>query len=540
MIHSIMADDFDIEAMLEAPFKKDENKSLSSNGHEERSKMKKKSRSRSRDRDHKNSRSRDKKRSRSRERKRSRSRDKKRSKSRDRKRSRSRDKHRSRSRSKERGGRFRTGFSGVKFNGGSRGKTGPPPVIKQQSNKKSESPSPFKRDKSPIRLPADNLTPEERDARTVFCMQLAARIRPRDLEEFFSAVGRVRDVRIISDRNSRRSKGIAYIEFVNTTSVPLAIGLSGQRLLGVPIIVQASQAEKNRAAAALANNLQKGNAGPMRLYIGSLHFNITEDMLRGIFEPFGRIDSIQLMTDSETMRSKGYGFITFTDSESAKKALEQLNGFELAGRPMKVGHVTERTDASMASSFLDNDELERTGIDLGTTGRLQLMARLAEGTGLQIPPAAQQALQMTNTMVAMAAATAAMNPGLSFNLGVPPNQPLNLPSQPIATHCFQLSNMFDPNSENDPGWDVEIQDDVIEECNKHGGVIHIYVDKKSAEGNVYVKCPTIPAAMAAVSALHGRWFGGKMIKAAYVPLPTYHNLFPESVQGTQLLMPTRR
>lgn len=69
----------------------------------------------------------------------------------------------------------------------------------------------------------------------------------------------------------------------------------------------------------------------------------------------------------------------FADAECAKKALEQLNGFELAGRPMKVGHVTERTDASTASSFLDNDELERTGIDLGTTGRLQLMARLAEG-----------------------------------------------------------------------------------------------------------------------------------------------------------------
>lgn len=46
---------------------------------------------------------------------------------------------------------------------------------------------------------------------------------------------------------------------------------------------------------------------------------------------------------------------------------------------MKVGHVTERNDSSNASSFLDNDELERTGVDLGTTGRLQLMARLAEG-----------------------------------------------------------------------------------------------------------------------------------------------------------------
>lgn len=41
--------------------------------------------------------------------------------------------------------------------------------------------------------------------------------------------------------------------------------------------------------------------------------------------------------------------------------------------------MTERTDPSSASSFLDNDELDRSGVDLGTTGRLQLMARLAEG-----------------------------------------------------------------------------------------------------------------------------------------------------------------
>ncbi|XP_070814571.1 RNA-binding protein 39-like isoform X4 [Chaetodon trifascialis] len=480
---------------------KEDTKNLSPNGQEEHSKRKKRSR------DRKRSRSRDRRKSRSRERKRSRSRDRRRSHSRERRSSR------------ERGGRYRD---------------------HHKHHRRSKSKSPIRKEKSPIRQPIDNLTPEERDARTVFCMQLAARIRPRDLEEFFSAVGKVRDVRMISDRNSRRSKGIAYIEFVEANSVPLAIGLTGQRLLGVPIIVQASQAEKNRAAAA-ANNLQKGTSGPMRLYVGSLHFNITEEMLRGIFEPFGRIESIQLMMDSETGRSKGYGFITFADAECAKKALEQLNGFELAGRPMKVGHVTERTDASTASSFLDSDELERTGIDLGTTGRLQLMARLAEGTGLQIPPAAQQALQMSGAIAigAMAAVSAAMNPAMNLNMNMN-SAALNLPSQPLATHCFQLSNMFNANSEEPPGWEVDIQHDVIEECNKHGGVVHIYVDKNSAEGNVYVKCPSIPAAMAAVNTLHGRYFAGKMITAAYVPLPTYHNLFPESATATQLLAPPPR
>ncbi|NXC78963.1 RBM39 protein, partial [Anhinga anhinga] len=277
----------------------DENKSSHANGHDDQSKKKRRSRSRSPGSKKKRSRSKSKDRKKS----------KKRSKSRERKRSRSRERHRSRSRSKDRAGRYRARRSPIR--------------------KRSRSRSPFKKEKSPIRAPIDNLTPEERDARTVFCMQLAARIRARDLEDFFSAVGKVRDVRIISDRNSRRSKGIAYIEFVESSSVPLAIGLTGQRLLGVPIIVQASQAEKNRAAAA-ANNLQKGSSGPMRLYVGSLHFNITEEMLRGIFEPFGKIEGIQLMMDSETGRSKGYGFISFADAECAKKALEQLNGFELA------------------------------------------------------------------------------------------------------------------------------------------------------------------------------------------------------------------
>lgn len=85
--------------------------------------------------------------------------------------------------------------------------------------------------------------------------------------------------------------------------------------MGIPIIVQPSQAEKNRASqvaksGAIAAAMATTNPGPMKLYVGSLHFNITEDMLRGIFEPFGRVDEIILMKDHDTGRSKGFGFIT--------------------------------------------------------------------------------------------------------------------------------------------------------------------------------------------------------------------------------------
>lgn len=102
--------------------------------------------------------------------------------------------------------------------------------VKSRSRERKRSPSPVKppfrkATRSPLGLrgqsPLEELSSEERDARTVFCMQLSQRIRARDLEEFFSSVGKVRDVRMIVCNKTRRFKGIAYIEFKDPESVAL-------------------------------------------------------------------------------------------------------------------------------------------------------------------------------------------------------------------------------------------------------------------------------------------------------------------------------
>jgi len=373
-------------------------------------------------------------------------------------------------------------------------------------------------------------------------MQLSQRVRARDVEEFFSSVGKIKDVRLIVCNKTRRFKGIAYVEFKEIDSVALALGLNGQKLCGVPVIVQPSQAEKNRVGNYyMDRNPAKQEKGPMRLYVGSLHFNINEEMLRGIFEPFGSIQSITLMMDYETGRSKGYGFVTYEKAEDAKKAMEQMNGFELAGRPMKVGHVTENAAGGnyvQIKDGLDSEEADKSGIDLGATGRLALMAKLAEGTGMKLPDAANAALQTsvlpgTNSVAATAAAA-------QHAAQQRQQQQLATTVPPIATQCFMLTNMFDPTKETEPGWDQEIRDDVIEECNKYGGVLHIYVDKVAPQGNVYVKCPTVNTAVAAVNALHGRWFAGNVITAAYVPLVNYHNLFGDAAYAATPLVTSRR
>ncbi|XP_059807285.1 RNA-binding protein 39-like [Hypanus sabinus] len=264
-----------------------------------------------------------------------------------------------------------------------------------RSPKLSRSRSPRCRSRSISRDRVYGRTPEERDACTILCLQLSGQIRPRDLERFFSTVGKVRDVKIISDRSSRRSKGIAYVEFYSIDSVPQAIGLSGTKLLGVPIIIQASQAEKNRPDPGVGQPQLAGD-GPLRLYVGSLHADITQDMLRAIFTPFGKIDSLHLIKDPLTGISKGYGFVTFADAECARRALQQLHGFELAGKPLRLSPVTDRWEPDPAVTVLDTEDTERPGISLGPSSRLQLMARLAKGSGLEIPPATQAALQLQN------------------------------------------------------------------------------------------------------------------------------------------------
>lgn len=86
-------------------------------------------------------------------------------------------------------------------------------------------------------------------------------------------------------------------------------------------------------------------------------------------------------------------------------------------------------------------------------------------------------------------------------------------------------------SETGQYWSEEIRSDVIGECLQFGGVVHIHIDKDDPNGYVYLKASTAPIAAACVNSLQGRWFSGKMIKAAYMSVSDYSKKF----EGTEYL-----
>ena len=80
----------------------------------------------------------------------------------------------------------------------------------------------------------------------------------------------------------------------------------------------------------------------MNIFVGNLAFSATDDNLRQLFESHGVVDKVNIITDRDTGRSKGFGFVEMPDGTAAKAAIQGLNGKELDGRALTVNEAKPR------------------------------------------------------------------------------------------------------------------------------------------------------------------------------------------------------
>ena len=91
------------------------------------------------------------------------------------------------------------------------------------------------------------------------------------------------------------------------------------------------------------------------LFIGSLAYATTDDTLKAFFEEIGPVKSARVITDRESGRSKGFGFVEFEDESNNDKAVDQLNGKELDGRAIAVSIARPREDKPRGDFGGDNN-----------------------------------------------------------------------------------------------------------------------------------------------------------------------------------------
>ena len=83
----------------------------------------------------------------------------------------------------------------------------------------------------------------------------------------------------------------------------------------------------------------------MKIYVGNMSYSTTEDSLRTKFEEFGAVEEVTIVTDRDTGRPRGFGFVTMTSSDEANAAISALNETDIDGRTVKVNEARPRKDS---------------------------------------------------------------------------------------------------------------------------------------------------------------------------------------------------
>lgn len=188
-------------------------------------------------------------------------------------------------------------------------------------------------------------TDESEPNKTIFVGQLSWNVDNDWLAQELAECGEVTEVRVQMDRTTGRSRGFAYVTFATEEALEAALKLDGKEIDGRPVKIDKStprpppQERRDARAKAFGDTPSAQSA---TLFVGGLSFDATEDMVWETFNEYGEIKSVRLPTDRETGRPKGFGYVEFSDIETATKAYEGSNGAEIAGRAIRLDYSTPR------------------------------------------------------------------------------------------------------------------------------------------------------------------------------------------------------
>jgi RNA recognition motif-containing protein len=99
------------------------------------------------------------------------------------------------------------------------------------------------------------------------------------------------------------------------------------------------------------SGINQSKSSIMNLYVSNLGFNVSDNDLRKLFEGYGQVSSAKIITDRESGRSRGFGFVEMDSEKDANTAISKLNGKEMDGRALSVSVAKERENRSDRRKF---------------------------------------------------------------------------------------------------------------------------------------------------------------------------------------------
>ncbi|KAF4548971.1 RNA recognition motif-containing protein 8 [Elsinoe fawcettii] len=203
---------------------------------------------------------------------------------------------------------------------------------------------------APVKRVKQNGEPVSEPSKNLFVGSLSWNVDEDWLQREFEGFGNIVGVRIITDRDSGRSKGFGYVEFDDIEGATAALDAKqGAEIDGRQINidfgkVRPDRSYNNEQVSARANKFgDRAPAEPSNtVFVGNISFNADQDMISEAFAEYGTVNGVRLPTDPESGQMKGFGYVEFGSIEEAKAAVEGLNGADIGGRNIRLDFAGAR------------------------------------------------------------------------------------------------------------------------------------------------------------------------------------------------------
>lgn len=185
----------------------------------------------------------------------------------------------------------------------------------------------------------------------LFCGNLSWNVDEEWLTREFEKFGELSGVRIITDRETGRSKGFGYIEFVDAAHAAKAVEeMQGFEMdnRGLRLDFSVPRGESNGATPQQRSSDRASKYGDVpkppaaTLFVGNISFDADENTLTEYFQEYGTIKGVRLPTDRESGEKKGFGYVEMGSIAEATAVFEAMQGADIAGRPIRLDYASER------------------------------------------------------------------------------------------------------------------------------------------------------------------------------------------------------
>jgi len=178
----------------------------------------------------------------------------------------------------------------------------------------------------------------------VYVGSISFEIREEQIRQYFGAFGPIKSINMSWDASTGHHKGFAFLEFEVPEAAHLAQECMNGRLIGGRNL-KVGKVQTVPQAQPIIDMVMCEARSCHRIYVASVHPELTEQDLRSVFEAFGQITKCQLARHVSGKGHRGFGYMEFGTAQSVKEAVEGMHGFDLGGQYLQVGRCVTPPDA---------------------------------------------------------------------------------------------------------------------------------------------------------------------------------------------------